>query len=126
MANTVPLEKLGDEISRILDEYSAEVVDDTKDAVEEVTKAGARALAQTARAAFKGKRYARGWRGKVEKDRYNAEGVIYHSTVPGLPHLLEHGHAKRGGGRVNGRQHIKPVEEKIAKEFEMKVRAAIT
>ena len=48
-----------------------------------------------------------------------------YATVPGLPHLLEYGHAKRGGGRVPGRAHIKPVEDKITKDFERKVRAII-
>ena len=127
MARTVPLDRLGAEIERILEEYSTEVTDDMKDAVKEVTKAGQRAVSQTARAQFDGTgRYARGWRSKVETERLGAEGVIYNATVPGLPHLLEHGHAKRGGGRVSGRAHIAPVEDKIVREFDRKVRALIT
>ena len=127
MARTVPLDRLGAEIERVLEEYSTEVTDDMKDAVKEVTKAGQRAVSQGARAAFGGTgRYARGWHSKVETERLGAEGVIYNATVPGLPHLLEFGHAKRGGGRVSGRAHIAPVEDKIVREFERKVRALIT
>lgn len=127
MARMVPLDRLGAEIERVLEEYSTEVTDDMKDAVKEVTKAGQRAVSQNARAQFDGTgRYARGWRSKVETERLGAEGVIYNATVPGLPHLLEHGHAKRGGGRVSGRAHIAPVEDKIVREFDRKVRALIT
>lgn len=127
MARTVPLERLGVEIEKILEEYSDEVTEDIKDTVEKVTKAGARTVNQNARSSMDGTgRYARGWRGQVEKTRFTAEGVIYNASLPGLPHLLENGHAKRGGGRTRAIVHIKPVEEKLAKEFEQKVRAAIT
>lgn len=127
MAKTIPLEKLGAEIEHILTEYSKEVTTELQDATELVTKAGARAVSQNARAQFGGSgKYARGWRGQTERDRLSAEGVIYNATTPGLPHLLEHGHAKRGGGRVPGRSHIKPVEDKIIKDFERKVRGIIT
>ena len=43
--------------------------------------------------------------------------MIYKKT-PGLPHLLEHDHALRGGGLYISAQHkhIKPVEEKLVKD----------
>ena len=37
----------------------------------------------------------------------SVEGHIY-SRKPGLPHLLEKGHAKIGGGRTAAKPHVKP------------------
>ena len=126
MAKTVPLDRLGAAIAEILGDYQEEVTENVIDAVEAVTKAGARAVSQSARSAVGGSgRYARGWKATVEKTRFGAEGNVHNASVPGLPHLLEHGHAKRGGGRVSGRTHIKPVEDRIVKDFERKVKQGV-
>ena len=43
-----------------------------------------------------------------------------------LAHLLEKGHAKRGGGRVSGKPHIAPVEEKGVQLFEKLIEEALS
>lgn len=108
---------LSSKIKQILDDYEVEVVYDMKEATKAVTKAGVKKVKANAGVFGGTGKYKRGWTSQVEEGRLSAQGVIYNKSVPGLPHLLEHGHAKRGGGRVAGTVHIAPVEEEIEQEF---------
>lgn len=123
MAKKIPVDKLADTINDILEEYSDDIKGNLSEITAEVGKAGARAVNQNARATFEVgdvRPYSRSWKAEVEEGRMDTKATIY-STKPGLPHLLENGHAKRGGGRVAGRAHIAPVEEKLIEEFTRKV-----
>lgn len=57
--------------------------------------------------------YSKNWKWKLEKGRLTCEAIVYGaSPTYRLAHLLEHGHARRGGGRdVPGIEHIAKVEE---------------
>ena len=127
MANKkVTMEQLPGAIREILEQYEGEINRFLPEITEEVGKTGVKALRTSAKQKFNGKKYAGGWRSVSERNRYGATVTIYNGRLPGLPHLLEHGHAKRGGGRVDGRAHIAPVEEKLIRDFEKKVEHDIT
>lgn len=115
MAKTT-VDKLADAVQKVLQEYAEDATTATKEVVQRVAKEGAKAVKKSAAGAYGSGRYSRGWTSTVEETRLGATGVIYNKT-PGLPHLLEKGHAKRNGGRVPGRPHIAPVEEEIVKDF---------
>ena len=129
MAKKIPIDRLSAEINKILTEYGNEVQENVDDAARRVTKAGAKAVRGNAQSTFRvgngEKNYAKGWTSKFETGRLSAQGIIYNKDLPGLPHLLEHGHANRNGGRTPGRVHIAPVEQKIIEDFVKAVKEAI-
>lgn len=120
MVRTIDLAK---EINKILNEYGEDVAASVSDATKDVVKAGVKKLRADAKSSFGGTgRYSKGWTSQVETGRISAQGVIYNKDLPGLPHLLEHGHALRGGGRAPGTVHIAPVEEELERLFEQAIR----
>ena len=126
MAKRVPIDKLTDEVSKILSEYGDNVQENLTDIVKDMSKKGAQTVKAQARGTFKGSgAYAKGWTSQVEAGRVSAQGVIFNQDIPGLPHLLEHGHANRAGGRTPGRVHIANVEEQLVKDFEQKVKSKL-
>lgn len=125
MAKKIPIDRLSAEINKILTEYGEDVQKNVDEAAAKVTKAGVKTVRSNSGIFDGSGKYAKGWTSKFEKGRLSSQGIIYNGTVPGLPHLLEHGHAKRNGGRTDGRPHILPVEEKIVKDFTKEVEKAI-
>lgn len=105
------------DIQKILDEYGEKAGNLTKESVRKIGRKGVQAL-KSGSGVFKGSKYASGWSSKIEETRMGAKATLYNSKLPGLPHLLEHGHANRGGGRTPGRVHIKPVEDELIEAFE--------
>lgn len=122
MAKKVPIDNLRASCAKILAEYGEGLQTDLNDVVKDMTKKGVQAVKGNSRSMFGGTgKYANGWTSQVETGRMSAQGTIY-NKIPGLPHLLENGHANRGGGRTPGRAHIKPVEEELVKQFEQGVK----
>ena len=73
--------------------------------------------------------YARGWSVKAERSRFTTAYVIY-NKYPGMPHLLEFGHAIRNGtGRDFGHGgqvvHIAPIEEDLLRKVREDIDKAI-
>lgn len=116
---------LSAEIRKILDDYEVEVTDGMKEAIKAAAKAGVKKVKSNAKIFDGTGKYKKGWTSRVEEQRMSAQGTIYNKDVPGLPHLLEHGHAKRGGGRVAGREHIAPVQDEIEQEFMKELEARL-
>lgn len=127
MARTVPIDRLKDEIDNILAEYAEGVSADLSAAVKKVGASGAKALRAESKRTFpRGSgRYAKGWTVTTTQSRSGASAVIHNRDLPGLPHLLEFGHANRNGGRTEGRVHIAPIEKEVVEAFEKEVLNAL-
>lgn len=126
----IPPDALQSTVNGILAQYGESVRENVNDAVKEVTKNGVKQMKAASRGAVGGTgKYAGGWTSQMETGRLSAQGTVYNGTVPGLPHLLEHGHALRNGGRASGfvaaHPHIAKVEQKMIEEFETKVNSKI-
>lgn len=110
-----------------LKEYTKEVQEGIQRVAGEVAKQSLKDLKEASKSTFETHSkdpYWSNWKLSNESTGGRAKYVIYNKKA-GLPHLLEHGHARVGGGRVSGRPHIKPVEEKLIKDFEDNVEAII-
>ena len=71
--------------------------------------------------------YAISWAVKTTKESSNALQVTVHSRNRyQLAHLLEYGHAKRGGGRVAARPHIAAAEEAGIEQLEREIERSLT
>lgn len=111
---------LAAEIAYELENFSKEVEDIVSEEIETVGKEMAKELKEVSP-----KRtgdYAKGWRMKRESKH---KIIVKNSKKPYLTHLLEHGHAKRNGGRVRAIPHIKPTEikyqEKLAENIKRRI-----
>lgn len=55
-------------------------------------------------------KYAKSIRFRVKGEGGDVQGHVY-STMPGIPHLTEKGHAKVGGGKTRAIVHIAPAAD---------------
>lgn len=119
-SDRVTIDNMATAIMEGLTDYADLATDDLKAAVK---KAGTTARKEIqANAPSDTGAYAKSWSVKNTKETSNTlEVTVYSRTRYQLAHLLEHGHAKRGGGRVEGKSHIAPAEEKAVQELEQEI-----
>ena len=124
MSDRVKIENLANAVMESLEDYADLATDDMKAAVKKSAKTVKTDIA--ANAPKRTGKYAKSWATKTTKETSTALELTVHSRNRyQIAHLLEHGHAKRGGGRVAAIPHIAPAEEKGAEELEREIRRAL-
>ena len=120
MGKTIPIDKLAAEVMDGLEEYAELTADVLKKEIQEAGKLAKNQISQTA--PRKTGRYAKSWAVKKVSETSNSLEVTVHSRNRYmLTHLLENGHAKRGGGRVAAIPHIAPAEEAAVQSLERNI-----
>lgn len=113
----IKADKLADEIRELLSDYGEVTADILKDAVKKTADEVKKDISENA-PKNTGK-YAKSWTvTKVSEKSNSIQMVVRSKDRYQLTHLLEKGHAKRGGGRVEGIPHIADAEEKGQKIME--------
>lgn len=124
MGKTIKPDQLAKEVMEGLEEYMGLAVDVMKKEIQATGKSVKEQISQTA--PRKSGRYAKSWAVKKVKETSNSLDVVVHSRNRYmLTHLLENGHAKRGGGRVCAIPHIGPAEEQGIQELEERIERAL-
>ena len=124
-STTVSIENLADAILEALEDYQDVTEEVVNEAVTKVAKE-TKEMVKAASPSNTGK-YASGWTTKKTSTSSSAPGItVYNKNKPGLAHLLEHGHAKVGGGRVAAQTHIAPAEEYAIEELESQIKKGLS
>ena len=125
MANAINIGDLADEIANTLSGYTENVAEGVKVAVDETMK---ELVADTKKdAPERSGRYKKAIASKVRFEDNYEKRVTWSVKKPfyALSHLLEKGHAKRGGGRVKAYPHIENNREKAEARFTERVKEVI-
>lgn len=120
----IRVEDLASAIEEELSAYSQEVTDGLKKEVKQVAKECKEEIQQNS-PVLTGS-YKKGWTSQVAyENQEDIRVVVRNKTDYQLTHLLENGHAKVTGGRVEGHPHIAPAEQNAEKKLLKKVKVVV-
>jgi len=122
MAN-ISIDQLASEITRAVQEYTEDV---SAGIGSEVEKTADKVLKEVIVLARKRTgEYAKSFKKTDKSLSGKRRYVVWNKKHYRRIHLLEFGHAKRGGGRVQPYPHMAPAHDKYAGEFEQNVKRVI-
>lgn len=119
LSQVTKIANLQNEILEQLKKYSEIITEDVEKAQQETASELVETLKRTS--PEKTGSYKKGWRIKKQDKKL----IIHNKTDYQLTHLLEHGHAKKNGGRVQAEVHIRPAEQTAITSYLEKIEKAI-
>ena len=124
MAEKVIIGDMAAVINEALMEYADLATEDMKKAVKRAGRKVRKEIKENA--PRQDGDYADSWRVKTIKENANTLTLTVHSKDRyWLAHLLEYGHAKRGGGRVSSQAHIAPAETVGIRQLEKEIERSL-
>ena len=122
MAN-ISIDELTGEITLAVQQYT----EDVSAAIEREVDATAKEMVAELRAISPKDtgEYAKGWTSRKEAKHGEYRQIVHNKNKPSLVHLLEFGHAKKGGGRVEGKSHVRPAAERHIGGFEKRIKEIV-
>lgn len=125
MGTRVSIDMLADTVMEGLEEYADLTTEEVKKAVRKASNKVKNRIEEYAPVGETGE-YAKSWRvTTTDESSYSINQTVHSPKRYMLAHLLEKGHAKRGGGRVQGTPHIKPAEQEGIQLYESLIQKAL-
>lgn len=121
--SNVDIDGLTRVISEGLNAYSRTIVDGIEKAAEESVKEMVKRTKQRPTTKLSRGKYARAIASQIGENTITSRSRIWYVKKPRyrLAHLLNNGHAVRGGGHVSGDKHITRAAETAMRDFESRV-----
>ena len=124
MGTRIKVEQLAATVMKELEDYADTTTDGVKDAVRKAANTVKKGI--EAGAPVRTGKYAKSWANETTGENSHALEITVHSRNRyQLAHLLEHGHAKRNGGRTAAQPHIAPAEELGIEQLERDIERMI-
>lgn len=113
-------------IADILSQVQLNTVSGLEEALNKAGKSASEELKIISPEGKSTKHYKNGWTYKIEGNTSSKKLIIYNKTKPQLTHLLENGHAKVNGGKVEGIPHISIVNDKLQASLPSEIATEVT
>lgn len=123
----VSLDDLANEITSAVKAYTEDVTRGIEKELDKTSKQLTKEISVNSPKS-KGKnsgRYATGWTRKKMNEDGAVKYIIHNKKRGSFAHLLEFGHAKRGGGRVPGKPHILPAYDHAEPELVSRIKSIV-
>lgn len=116
---STPIDQLSEAISRELTLYSEKIIDGIKKEAKKSMDQLVKDTKATAPVGHRQKHYRDAIKGKKISENDRSVSYLWYVEGPDyrLSHLLENGHALRGGGRVEGSHFIKNASDPILEQY---------
>jgi len=122
---SISIDNLADEITRSVQEYTEDVSEAIEQKVDEVADSVLNEVVTNHGYKDRSGKYTKGFKKTKQDKAGKTRRVIWNKKDYRRVHLLEFGHAKRGGGRVQAYPHLRPAYDKFGAKLPDEIKRII-